>query len=57
MTKRHPVVHHGIHHVLPFGGGVGIYMIYDAIINTASAITKDASTIQECINIMQSLLQ
>ncbi len=57
MAKRHPIVHHGLHHGLPFGGGLGVYIIYDSIVNAASALTKDASTIKECIEIMQSLLQ
>ena len=56
MAKRHPVVHHGIRQGLPFGGGIGVFIIYDLVFETATTLTKDASTIQECIKIMQSLL-
>lgn len=61
MVKRklhHKIIHHGIHQGIPFGGGFGFgaYWIFDSVKEAILGLSGDTKTIQECLDIMQSVL-
>ena len=61
MTKKkihRQLIHHGFHHVLPFGAGTGvsITLLTGYLVDKISELTGNAETIQACIDIIQSVI-
>ena len=51
------LIHHGFHHVLPFGAGtgLGITWLTGYLVDKISELTGNAETIQACIDVIQSV--